>query len=106
MKSLILTAAMLAGLSGSAALADQPAKPSPPDASVGSPAGLPDAVKTYVTSHPATDLPYSGKISIGHGVDGDVIWQQIPDYPAYRWTDLNGQRVVVEKHTNKVVAVY
>ncbi len=31
---------------------------------------------------------------------------QIPAAPAYRWTNLNGQKVIVDKKTGHVVAVY
>jgi hypothetical protein len=38
--------------------------------------------------------------------DGDVVWQEAPNYPKYHWARLNGQWVVVETDSHKVVAVY
>ncbi len=63
-------------------------------------------MKTYIAAQPADPLPYGGKIEVGRGVDGDQIWHQVPKFPAYRWTNLNGQRVVVDKKSMHIVAVY
>ncbi len=67
---------------------------------------LPADVAAYVTTHASTPLNYTGKVLIGHGLDGEVVYEQIPGNNAYRWTNLNGQKVVVETRTKHVVAVY
>jgi hypothetical protein len=68
-------------------------------------AEVPAEVKTYVTTHHSDPMPYASKILVGHGLDGEIIWMSTPN-AAYRYTNLNGQMVVVEKKTNHVVAVY
>jgi len=105
MKKQLLAVALLA-LAATPALAQTAEKHAPAGAMAATPAELPADVKTYVTTHPSDAMTYSGKVMIGHRVDGDQIWQQIPSYPAYRWTNLAGQKVVVEKKSGNVVAVY
>jgi hypothetical protein len=105
MKKHILAAALLT-LATTPALAQTAAKLAPADAASSPSSELPADIKTYVSTHPSDSLPYSGKPTIGHPVDGDQIWQAIPAYPAYRWTNLNGQKVVVEKKSGHVVAIY
>ena len=63
-------------------------------------------MKTYVTTRPGPTLAYSGDVAVGRTLDGQVVWQSVPDYPKYRWAYLNGQRVVIDNDTRKVVAIY
>ena len=102
MKKYLIAATALA-LAVSPALALAAEKPAPDAAAT---VELPADIKVYVTTHPAPLIPYSGKVSIGHGVDGDQIWQSLPAYPDYHWTNLNGQLVVVDKRSRRVIAIY
>ena len=42
---------------------------------------------------------------VGHTIDGDVEWREVPDYPRYHWAYLDGRRVVVDD-SHRVVEVY
>jgi surface antigen len=66
----------------------------------------PSEVRTYVTTQTATSASYSGKIVVGKSIDGDVVYYEVPSNTKYRWAYLNGQRVVVERSSGNVVAVY
>ncbi len=71
-------------------------------------AEVPAELKAYVTTHANASTPttYNGKVLMGHRLDGDIVWSALPGFPAYRWTNLNGQQVVLEKKTNFVVGVF
>jgi hypothetical protein len=103
MKNHLLAAAIIV-LAGAPAFAQAADKPAP--ASAAQTADVPSDVKTYVTTAPSDAMPYAGQVTIGRSIDGDQIWHQIPASPAYRWTNLNGQKVVVDKKSGHVVAVY
>jgi hypothetical protein len=75
-------------------------------ATVGHTLAPPSQVRTYVTTQTDTPVSYTGTVAVGRTVDGEVVWQTVPDYPKYRWAHLNGQRVVIDNDTHKVVAVY
>jgi hypothetical protein len=75
-------------------------------ATVGHAVAPPGEVKTYVTTQTAPPATYSGDVSVGKTIDGDVTWRTVPDYPKYSWAYLNGQRVVIDNDNHKVVAVY
>jgi hypothetical protein len=75
-------------------------------ATVGHSVAPPTEVKTYVTTQTVAPVAYSGDVAVGETIDGDVVWQEVPNYPKYHWARLNGQRVVVETESHKVVAVY
>ena len=75
-------------------------------ATVGHSIAPPSEVKTYVTTQTVAPATYSGDIAVGKTIDGDVAWRDVPNYPKYRWAHLNGQRVVIDNDTHKVVAVY
>ena len=66
----------------------------------------PSEVRTYVTSSTMSSSSYAGKVVVGKGIDGDVVYYEVPANPKYRWAYLNGQRVVVERESGHVVAVY
>ena len=76
-------------------------------ATVGHAAAPPSEVRTYVTTQtgPAS-ASYAGKVVVGKGIDGDVVYYEVPANAKYRWAYLNGQRVVVERESGHVVAVY
>ena len=73
---------------------------------IGAAAAPPAEIRTYVTTQNVPAVAYSDPIVVGHPIDGDVTWLDIPSYPRYRWAYLNGRRVVVDTATHKVVAVY
>jgi hypothetical protein len=75
-------------------------------AAVGHSIAPPSHVRTYVTTQSGPPVSYSGKVAVGRTLDGEVVWQDVPDYPKYRWAYLNGQRVVIDNDTRKVVAIY
>lgn len=66
----------------------------------------PSEVKTYVTTQSDAPAAYSGSVVVGKTVDGDVVWRAVPSYPKYSWAHLNGQRVVIDNDSHRVVAVY
>ena len=73
---------------------------------VGHTADPPKEVRTYVTTQQIAPATYGQPIVVGHTIDGDVVWQDVPRYTQYRWAYLDGHRVVVEAKTRQVVAVY
>jgi hypothetical protein len=75
-------------------------------AAIGHSVAPPSEVKTYVTTQTNATVAYSGAVVVGKTVDGDVVWQSVPSYPKYSWAHLNGQRVVIDNDTHRVVATY
>jgi len=75
-------------------------------AAVGHSVAPPHEVRTYVTTQEVVPTRYGRPIEVGHPIDGDVTWREIPDYPKYHWAYLDGHRVVVDSKTNNVVEVY
>jgi hypothetical protein len=73
---------------------------------VGSSAAPPKEVRTYVTTHNAAPVTYSGPVVVGKPLTGQVSWMEVPQYPKYRWAYLDGRRVVIDKASGNVVAVY
>jgi hypothetical protein len=106
MKLIVLAAALVA-LATPVAFAQNTVKPAAADPTAGAPAAVPDAIRVYVRSHAGDPLPYSGaEIRVGRTVDAGDVWRPVPDYPQYMWSNLAGQLVVIDKKTNKVVALY
>jgi len=66
----------------------------------------PGEVRTYVTTQTGPSVTYGQPIAMGRTIDGDVVWQDVPSQPKYRWAYLDGQRVVVDTDSHKVVAIY
>jgi hypothetical protein len=75
-------------------------------ATVGHTVAPPSEVETYVTTQTVAPIAYSGDVRVGKTIDGDVAWSNVPNYPKYSWARLNGQRVVIDNDSHKVVAVY
>jgi hypothetical protein len=75
-------------------------------ATIGHTVAPPGRVKTYVTTQTTDPISYPGDVEVGSTINGDVQWRDVPDYPKYSWAHLNGQRVVIDNDTHKVVAVY
>jgi hypothetical protein len=73
---------------------------------VGHSVAPPTEVRTYVTTQEVAPVSYGRPIEVGHPVDGDVTWREIPAYPRYHWAYLDGHRVVIDSETHNVVEVY
>jgi hypothetical protein len=117
MKSLVLVAAFVA-LPALAASAKAEVKPAAvndaavkddvkPAAVNDTSAAVPDAVKAYAKAHAGDPFPYSGpQIRVGRPIEPGETWRAVPDYPAYRFTNLGGQVVVIDAKSSMVVAIY
>ena len=75
-------------------------------ATIGHTVAPPGGVKTYVTTQTTEPIAYQGDLAVGDRVDADIPWRTVPDYPKYSWARLNGERVVIDNDTHKIVAVY
>lgn len=75
-------------------------------AAVGHHVAPPDKTKTYVTRQRVESSSYRGDIRVGRHIGGEVAWRPIPDDPRHQWAYLDGKRVVVDRTTHDVVAVY
>ena len=73
---------------------------------VGHTVAPPDDVRTYVTTQHVAPVAYSGDIVVGHTIDGDVVWSDIPNEPKYGWAYLGDKRVVIDRSNHRVVAIY
>lgn len=65
----------------------------------------PGQVNTYVTSKKVDPVYLEGEVAVGSTLPSTVKVYEIPDYQ-YRYTSVNGQTVLVEPGTNKVVHIY
>jgi len=75
-------------------------------AAIGHSVAPPTEVRTYVTTQEVAPESYGRPIVVGHTIDGEVTWRDVPNYPRYHWAYLDGRRVVVDTKTNNVVEVY
>jgi len=75
-------------------------------ASVGHSAAPPDDVRTYVTTQRVAPVAYNGPVVVGHTIDGDVVWSDVPNEPKYGWAYLGDKRVVIDRSNHQVVAIY
>jgi len=73
---------------------------------VGHTADPPAEVRTYVTTQDVATVTYGQPIVVGRPLAGTVTWLDVPKYPKYRWAYLDGRRVVIDRASGKVVAVY
>ncbi|MBA8910496.1 DUF1236 domain-containing protein [Aminobacter ciceronei] len=64
----------------------------------------PGAVRTYVTDHRVEPVYLDGEVVVGAGLPDTVELTEIPDYE-YRYVNVNGQPVLVEPSTRRVVYV-
>ena len=65
----------------------------------------PGQVNTYVTSKKVDPVCLEGEVLVGSTLPSTVKVYEIPDYQ-YRYTSVNGQTVLVEPCTSKVVHIY
>ncbi len=64
----------------------------------------PDRVRTYVTSNRLDPVYLDGEVVVGARLPETVTVREIPDYD-YRYVNVNGQEVLVEPGTNRIVYV-
>jgi len=65
----------------------------------------PRRVRTYITTTQVDPVSYNGDIAVGAVLPDTVTEYDIPRYERYRWTYINGQRLLVDRRTHKIVAV-
>ncbi|WP_405052118.1 DUF1236 domain-containing protein [Sinorhizobium sp. 8-89] len=65
----------------------------------------PPAVRTYITQNPADTVYLDGEVVLGAALPNTVAVRQIPDYE-YQYVSVNGQPVLVEPATRRIVYVY
>ncbi|MBT9471984.1 MAG: DUF1236 domain-containing protein [Pseudomonadota bacterium] len=65
----------------------------------------PAEVKTYITTQNVPPVTYGGEIVVGQPLPGEVRVYQVPNYERYRWSFVNGRRVLIDEKTRNVVAI-
>jgi len=65
----------------------------------------PGEVKSYVTANRVDPVYLEGEVAVGSALPSSVTVYEVPKYE-YRYATVNGQTVLVEPGTNKVVYVY
>ena len=66
----------------------------------------PPQVRTYVTSNPVDPVYLQGEVVVGAGLPETVQLRQVPDYGTYRYVYVNGQPVLVDPASRRIVYVY
>ena len=64
----------------------------------------PERVRTYVTTNRVEPVYLDGEVVVGAGLPETVVLREIPDYE-YRYVYVNGQPVLVEPCTRRIVYV-
>jgi hypothetical protein len=65
----------------------------------------PDAVRTYVVENRTDPVYLDGEVVVGAGLPDTVELREVPDYE-YRYRYVNGQPVLVDPATRRIVYVY
>lgn len=65
----------------------------------------PDAVRTYITTNRMEPVDVEGEVVIGTTLPETVVLAEVPDYE-YRYVYVDGQPVLVEPQTRRVVYIY
>jgi uncharacterized protein YraI len=65
----------------------------------------PQQVQTYVTTNPGEPVYLNGEVVVGAGLPETVPLRQVPDYN-YRYVYVNGQPVLVDPASRRIVYVY
>lgn len=63
-------------------------------------------VTTYVTSNAVEPVYLDGEVVLGAGVPEPVTIYEIPDQPAYRYAQINGQTVLVSPESRQILYIY
>lgn len=64
------------------------------------------AVQTYVVANPQEAVVLDGEVVLGAGVPENVTVHDVPDFPDYRYVNINGQTVLVNPDDRKIVYIY
>jgi uncharacterized membrane protein len=76
---------------------------------VGGVAGLavdpPAKVKTYIRTKQVDPITYNGQVAVGAVLPQTVTVYDVPDYDRYEWTYVNGQRLLIDRETRKIVSI-
>lgn len=64
----------------------------------------PETVRTYVVQQPGEPVTLEGEVVVGAGLPDVVELQTVPDYE-YRYAYVNGQRVLVDPNTRRIVYI-
>ncbi|MGH6808443.1 MAG: DUF1236 domain-containing protein [Ensifer adhaerens] len=65
----------------------------------------PDTVRTYITTNPGETVYLDGEVVVGAELPQAVEVRRVPDY-SYDYVSINGQPVLVEPATRRIVYVY
>ena len=65
----------------------------------------PRQVKTYITTQNVAPVSYNGDLRVGTVLPDEVTVYDVPNYDRYRWTYVNGQRLLIDRRDRKIVAV-
>lgn len=65
----------------------------------------PAEVKTYITTTEVAPVVYDGELVVGRPLPGTVTVYDVPKYEKYRWTFIDGKRVLIDNSTRNVVAI-
>ncbi|WP_457583969.1 DUF1236 domain-containing protein [Ensifer canadensis] len=90
--------------------AGDPPQPAPGDELLGpveevDPIVPPDTVRTYITTNPGETVYLDGEVVLGAELPQTVEVRRVPDY-SYDYASINGQPVLVEPATRRIVYVY
>ncbi len=74
---------------------------------VGTVIAPPTEVRQYVVEAPppAAPAPVATQVTVGSTLPDTVVVYQVPDYPAYEYTIIDGHRVIVDAETRQVVEI-
>jgi hypothetical protein len=65
----------------------------------------PREVKTYVTTQEVRPVSYNGPVAVGDTLPDTVTVYDVPSDQRYVWTNINGQRLLLDRRSHKIVAV-
>ena len=66
----------------------------------------PSQVRTYVVGNPVDPVYLQGEVVVGAGLPETVQLRPVPDYGSYRYVYVNGQPVLVDPASRRIVYVY
>lgn len=66
---------------------------------------VPQQVGAYTLENPAPRTTVDQPVRIGDPLPGSVTVLEVPDYPQYAYANINGQTVVVDAQSGKVLGV-
>ena len=65
----------------------------------------PRQVKTYITTQQVNPVVYSGPVTVGSVLPDTVTVYDVPHYDRYEWTYIDGQRLLIDHKTRKIIGV-